>query len=346
MKKFLGTIIGVAVVALMVILLVGNKRKSAQQTSNAAVTDMTEVVSTFAVSETPVRKEFKSNAAVQAFTELKYVSDVSGRVIEIYVDKGSKVQKGTPLLRIDSELIDADYQAALAAYNAIVKDEQRFTRSNEAGGVSDQQLDQIRTQVEAAHSRLVLSKWKKDNAVVKAPMAGTIDMRYVEIGSLIAPNAPLFDIVDNTAMKLVCMVPESKLNQIRIGQKVTASDNAHQFTGKVKSIGIKTDRGLNYPVEVVLDNDPELRIGMYLNAHFVSESEQMSILVPRKAIVGSAMAANVFLAVNGKAVRREVKLGDMYGDSIEVIEGLEDGDTIIVSGLMNIADGSEIRIVK
>lgn len=346
MKKGIGIIIGAVVIALMVLLLVGNKRKMAKQTSNAAVKDMTEVVSTFTVSETPIRKEFQSNAAVQAMTELKYVSDVSGRVVQIYVDKGSKVQKGTPLLRIDSELIEADYQAALAAYNAIVKDEQRFTRSNAAGGVSDQQLDQIRTQVEAAHSRLVMSQWKKDNAVVKSPMRGTIDMRYVEVGSLIAPNAPLFDIVENSAMKIICMVPESKLNQVSVGQKITASDNTHEFTGKVVNVGIKTDRGLNYPVEVVLDSNPDLRIGMYLNAHFVSENEQMSILVPRKAIVGSAMAANVFLAVDGKAVRREVKLGDMYGDSIEVIAGLSDGDTIIVSGLMNIADGSEIRIVK
>lgn len=346
MKKIIGIIVGVAIVALMVLLLVGNKKKMAEQTSNSAVTDMTEVVSTYTVHRTPLRKEFQSNAAVQASKELKYVSDVSGRVIEIYVDKGSRVQKGTPLLRIDSELIEADYQAALAAYNAMVKDEQRFTRSNEAGGVSDQQLDQIRTQVEAAHSRLVMAKWKKDNAVVKAPMRGTIDMRYVEVGSLIAPNAPLFDIVDNSGLKLICMVPESKLEQITKGQKVTATDNGKTFTGKVTNIGIKTDRGLNYPVDVVLDNDPDLRIGMYLNAHFVSDNEQLSILVPRKAIVGSAMAANVYLAVDGKAVRREVKLGDMYGDNIEVTSGLEDGETIIVSGLMNIADGSEIRIVE
>lgn len=346
MKKIIGIIVGVAVVALMVLLLVGNKKKMAEQTSNSAVTDMTEVVSTYTVRTTPLRKEFKSNAAVQASKELKYVSDVSGRVVEIYVDKGSRVQKGTPLLRIDSELIEADYQAALAAYNTMVKDEQRFTRSNEAGGVSDQQLDQIRTQVEAAHSRLVMAKWKKDNAVVKAPMRGTIDMRYVEVGSLIAPNAPLFDIVDNSGLKLICMVPESKLDQITKGQKVTASDNGKTFTGKVTNIGIKTDRGLNYPVDVVLDNDPDLRIGMYLNAHFISDNEQLSILVPRKAIVGSAMAANVFLAVDGKAVRREVKLGDMYGDNIEVTSGLKDGETIIVSGLMNIADGSEIRIVE
>lgn len=346
MKKLIGIIIGAAIIAGMVLLLMGNKKKIAEQTSNTAITDMTEVVSTYTVSKTPLRKEFSSNAAVQALKELNFVSDMTGRVTQIFVDKGSKVRAGTPLLKIDSELIAADYEAAQTAYDAAVKDEQRFSRSNEAGGVSDQQLDAIRTQVQAAKSRLAMAKWKMDNSVIKAPIGGTINMRYVETGSLIAPNAPLFEIVDDSALKIICMVPENKLGQLAVGQKVTATDNGKEFSGKITNIGIKTDRGLNYPVEIRLDKAPDLHIGMYLTVHFASENEQMSILVPRKAIVGSAIAANVFLAVDGKAVRREVKLGDMYGSDIEIVEGLEDGDTIILSGLMNIADGSEIRIVK
>jgi len=346
MKKFSGIILGLAALALIVFLLFENKRKIADQTSNKAINDLTEVVSTFKVKETLVRKQFTSNAAVQALKELNFSSDVSGRVIKIFVDKGAKVNKGTALLEIDSELFEADYQAALAAYNGLIKDEQRFSRSNAAGGISDQQLDNIRTQVQAAESRLTVSKWKLDNSVVKSPISGVINMRFVETGSLIGPNVPLFEIVDDSAMKLICMVPENKLSLITVGQKVTAGDNVHIFTGTVSNIGIKTDRGLNYPIEVILDGNPDLHVGMYLNTRFESENEQVSILVPRKAIVGSAIAANVYLSVNGKAVRREVKLGDMYGNDIEIVEGLKDGDEIIVSGLMNISDGCEIKIVE
>lgn len=346
MKKYTGIIAGIAVLALIVFILFENKKKTTAQTSSEALTDNTEVVSTFKVSESPVRKQFSSNAAVQALKELNFSSDISGRVIRIFVDNGSKVREGSPLLEIYSELIKADYQAALAAYNALLKDEQRFSRSNAAGGISDQQLDNIRTQLQAAQSRLTVSKWKLDNSVVKSPINGTVNARYVETGSLIAPNVPLFEIVDDSAMKLVCMVPESKLSQISIGEKVTASSGAHVFTGRVNSIGIKTDRGMNYPVEVILEGDDALRVGMYLTVNFRSEKEQSCILVPRKAIVGSAIAANVYLAIDGKAVRREVKPGDMYGNDIEIVEGLEDGDEIIVSGLMNISDGSDIKIVK
>lgn len=348
MKKIIGIIIACALIAGAVLLLAGNRKKIQEQTSSSAITDMTEVVSTYRVSLVPVDRTFSSNAMVQANTELNFVSDITGRVTEIYVDKGSRVQKGTPLLKIDTELIEADYKAALAAYTTIKKDEERFTRSNEVGGVTDQQLDNIKAQVTAAESRLAMSRWKLDNAVVKSPMSGTVNMKFIENGSLIAPNAPLFEIVDDSRLKMNCMVPESRIKEIKAGDRITATDSGNSsktFTGTVKSLGVKTDRSLNYPVEIILDRDSDLHVGMYLNVSF-HQDEAMGILVPRKAVVGSAMAANVYLAVDGRAVRREVSLGNMHGDSIEITEGLSEGDTIIVSGLMNVSDGTEIKVVE
>jgi len=348
MKKIIGAIVTLAIVGLMVFLLAGNKKKMQEQTSSNNSSDLTEVVSVYTVKEESMCRSFSSNAMVQALTELNFVSDVTGRVTELFVDKGATVQPGTPLLKIDSDLIEADYAAALAAYNAMKKDEERFTRSNAAGGISDQQLDNIRAQVQASESRLAYAQWKKDNSIVKSPMRGTINLRYVELGSLIAPNAPLFEIVDASKMKVLCMVPESKVKMVEKGQKVTASETGTSatFTGTVKNVGVKTDRGLNYPVEVILDKSPELRIGMYLNVHFTESEERPIVLIPRKAISGSAMAANVYLAVDGKAVRREVVLGEMYGNDIEITEGLSAGESVIVSGIMNVAYGTPIRIVE
>lgn len=349
MKKIIRIIICVALAAVIVLLLMNSRNKQKAQAESMSIADRTEVVSVMKVEEEPISREFTANSLVQAVTELNFVSDVQGRVIQIFVDKGSKVQKGTPLLKIDSELIEADYNAALAAYNSMKKDEERFRRTQEAGGVTEQQLDNIHTQVIAAESRLVSAKWRMDNAVVKSPMSGTINNRFIELGSLIAPNAPLFEIVDDTRLKITCMIPESRIGYVRDGQKVTATESSLPgtvFTGTVSNVGVKTDRGLNYPVEIILDKAESLHIGMYLNVRFKDESGKCGILVPRKAVVGSAMAANVYLAVDGKAVRREVALGEMFGNEIEITDGLSDGETIIVSGLMNVADGTPIRIVE
>lgn len=333
----------------MVLLLAGNKKKMKEQTTSVAQAEGTEVVSTYTVTKEACNRSFTSNGVAQANSELNFVSEVTGRVTAVYVNKGSKVGKGTPLLKIDSELLEADYKATLASYEALKKDEERFTRSYEAGGVTSQQLDNIRTQLVAAESRLTVSKWKLDNAVVKAPIGGTINNRFVEPGALIAPNVPLFEIVDESRIKVTCNVPESKVKLLAVGQKVTAESSdaaANTFTGTIKSIGVKTDRGLNFPVEIILDKNQNLHVGMYLKVHFDSKEEQTGIMIPRKAVVGSVLSADVYVAENGKAVKREVKLGDMFGDNIEILDGLEEGDEIIISGLMNVSDGVDIRIVE
>ncbi|MDO5442870.1 MAG: efflux RND transporter periplasmic adaptor subunit [Bacteroidia bacterium] len=348
MKKIIGIIIAVLIVAGMVLLLAGNKKKVQEQTTSAALAGSSEMVTTYTVTSEECNRNFSSNGVAQANSELNFMSEISGRVVAIYVDKGSRVAKGTPLLKIDSELLEADYKASLAAYEALKKDEERFTNTYEAGGVTSQQLDNVRTQLVAAESRLTVAKWKVDNAVVKAPIAGKINNRFVETGALIAPSAPLFEIVDDSRIKVICNVPESKVKLLQVGQKVTVTGSDAQgkeFKGTIKSIGVKTDRGLNYPVDVLLDSDPALHVGMYLKVNFEAVGEQTGILIPRKAVVGSVLAANVYVAKDGKAERREVKLGDMFGDKIEILEGLEGGEEIIIAGLMNISDGTAITIV-
>lgn len=349
MKKITGIIIAVAAVAGMVLLLAGNKKKMNEQTSSTAAKDNVEKVITLPVLEEDYDLSFTSNAVTQAVSELNFVSDMSGRVIEIYVDKGSRVRKGTPLLKIDTQLYEADYNASKAAYEALKKDEQRFTRSNEAGGITDQQLDNIRTQLVAAESRYIASKWKYENSTIKSPMDGTINTRFIEPGSLIAPNVPLFEIVNDGRLKLMCNVPETRLGLISKGQEVTATDSSFPgvvFTGRITHIGLKTDRGLNYPVEITLNSAPQLRIGMYLKVQFADAGGHKGILVPRKAIVGSAKSSIVYVVRDGRAWRREVVLGEMVGDKVEIIDGLEAGEEIVTAGLMNIGDGTFVNAVK
>lgn len=349
MKKTIGIIIAVLAVAGIVALLASNKKKMTEEAASTIQSETGVSVSTVTVEEETYSLDFSASGTTQAVSELNFVSNVQGRVIAIYADNGKFVKKGEPLLKIESDLLESDYKASLAAYEAMLQDVQRFTNSNQAGGVTDQQLDNMKTQLTAAESRLDRSRKMLEDAVVKSPMSGVINSRYVELGSLIAPNAPLFDIVNESQLKVIVGVPESKVKLLAKGQSVTLTNTADQgrtYTGRINYIGIKTDRGLNYPVEVYLDRDSSLRIGMYLKVQFADNAERTGVLVPRKAIVGSAKAANVYVVENGKAVRREVALGDMIGDKVEVIDGVSAGDQLIVAGIMNVADGAEVICIN
>lgn len=349
MKKAIGIAVALLILAGMTLLLVGNRKKMKEQISSAFTAEQEVPVYTDTVAEQTYSHDFTSNGLCQAVSELNFVSNVSGRVVELYVDKGRVVRKGDPLLKIDSDLLESDYQASLAACEALRNDVQRFERSNLAGGVTDQQLENIRTQLVAAESRLARSRKMLEDAVVRSPMAGTVNARYVELGSLIAPNVPLFDIVNDGALKVMCNVSESKVKMLSKGMQVSLTSGTvpgKRFTGHVSHIGIKTDRGLNYPVEVLLDKDSDLRIGMYLKVLFDSGSQRAGILIPRKAIIGSAKAANVYRIRDGIARQQEVSLGDMIGDEVEILTGLSAGDVIITSGIMNVADGMAVKPIN
>lgn len=349
MKKLTGIIISVLVVAGIVAVLASNKKKMNAETSATVREDKGVPVSTVIAEESAYSIDFTANGPAQAVNELNFVSNTQGRVIAVYADKGSYVKKGDPLLKVESELLESDYEAALATYEAMRHDVERFTRSNEAGGVADQQLDNLKTQLTAAKSRLDRSRKMLEDAVVKSPMTGVVNTRFVELGSLIAPNVPLFDIVNDSRLKVTVGVPESRVKTLSKGRKVTltnASVPGKTFAGTIGFIGVKTDRGLNYPVEIILDKDSDLRVGMYLKVHFTDETQRTGILVPRKAIVGSAKDANVYVVENGKAVRRIVTLGEMIDDKVEILEGVDAGDNIITAGIMNVADGTEVICIN
>lgn len=349
MKRTMTIILAAIVLTGMAAALFHYRKKRDEQSASAAVFGRAVTVYTANVEYGFIGHGFSANGVSQPVRELNFASDVSGRVAGIFVDKGDHVSDGTPLLQVDPELYLADLQAAEAACEALRKDEARLTRSHEAGGVTDQQLQSVRTQLVAAESRLTSSRRKYEDTMVRSPMSGTINLRHVEVGSLVAPNTPLFEIVDESRVKVTCNVPDSRVGFISVGQKVTANETAFPdkvFTGEVRHIGLKADRGLHYPVEVLLDKNPLLRAGMYLRVSFCEGEGREALLVPRKAVVEESGLTASWVLRNGKATRRGLKLGEMKGDRVEILEGLRAGEEIIVAGIMNVTEGVEVRVAN
>ena len=348
-RTIITAVIIAALAAGMAGILLFNKMRSAEQSASASELDRSVSVSTVRAERRFIGDEFSANGISQAARELKLLSDISGRVAEIHVENGDRVAEGTVLLQLDREVYEADYLAAKAACEALRKDEQRLSRASEGGGVTLQQLDNVRAQLASAESRLTASRRRYEDAVVKSPIAGVVNSRFIEKGSLVAPNAPLFEIVDAGRVKLICHVSESRLRLLAVGQSVSAADAAEPgklFSGRITHIGIKSDRGLNYPVEVLLERDSRLRVGAYLKVRFCEGRGHDAVTIPRRAVTGSAGSAVAYAVENGTARRRTLLLGDMAGEMVEVLEGIEEGEEIIVAGIMNIGEGTDVRIVN
>lgn len=347
MKRFIYILSVVALIAAIVLILVLNKKSNAEKTSLIANASAAVTVNTDVVKDTTYTAEFTANGLLEPVRELAFMSDVAGRITQIYVDEGSFVSKGKTLIQIDTEMLRADVMSNQASYDALKKDYERFKNSNEQGGVTDQQLDNMRTQLTAAESRLITSKRRLADGSIKAPISGVINKRYVEIGSYLNPGAHLFDIVDYSQLKVMCNVNESQILQIQNGQEVTISSETFRgetFPGKITFIGAKADRSFNFPIEITISQSKkQLKGGMFVNVNFDAGKTKSGILIPRNAISGSVKAAFVYVVNNGIAKKTNVTVGDMVGNKVEILSGLEKGDSIIVSGLINMSEGAKIK---
>ncbi len=348
MKKVWSIIAVLALIAVIVVILVINKNRSSEQTQIASGASASVTVGMIEVTEEMSDRSFVSNGSLEPFRELSFVSDVSGRVLQVFADEGAVVSKGKILVQVDDEMLKADFTASEAAYNALKTDLERFTNANVNGGVTDQQLETIRTQFVAAESRYISSKRRLADARIKSPIAGSVIKRHVEVGTYLNPGARLFDIIDDSRLRAMCNVTERQVLLLKEGQNVTISCDAfpgEKYNGKITFVGSKADRSLNYPVETTVSGSDKknLKAGMYVTAYFDIESENKVIMIPRSAITGSVKNAKVYTVTDGKAAEREVTVGSMIGNKVEILDGLQAGDSIIVAGLINVSDGIMVR---
>lgn len=344
MRKLISIITVLVLIAVIAVILVFNKKRSFERTQIASEASTGVTVGMDEVREELANLSFSSNGSLEPFRELSFVSDVSGRVLEVYADEGTHVSKGQLLVQADDEMLKADFTASEASYNALKTDLERFTNANTNGGVTDQQLETIRTQFIAAESRYISSRRRLADARIKSPISGTIIKRYVEIGAYLNPGARLFDIIDDSQLRAWCNVTERQVLLLKKGHNVRIECDAfpgEKYTGIITYVGSKADRSLNYPVEISVSGreKKELKAGMYITANFDIEGDQKVIMIPRSAITGSVKNAKVYTVNDGRAAEKEVIAGSMTGNKVEILEGLQAGDSIVVSGLINVSDG-------
>ena len=354
MKRGIITVILIiAVIGLIAWVLNSNKKKNDEQT--ALVAQGSGAVS---VRIAPVKKEavdlnFSANGTFEPKQELNFLSENAGRVTKIYVDEGDRVSKGQILAHIDAEIINTDRETAQATLENAIKDEARYASSFKTGGVTQQQLDQVKLATKNARLRLQSSARRVSDANIKSPINGIVNKRYIEVGAFVtAQGTQLFELVDVSKLKLKVNVNESQVANLSVGNRVQIKSNvfpADNFSGKITFIAAKADATLNFPIDIEVENNHKntIKAGMYGTAIFKFPAQAPTITIPRGSFVGSVSSNQIFVLENGnKAKIRKVIAGRIINDQVEIIEGLKEGETVIISGQINLVDGSDVAPIK
>jgi RND family efflux transporter MFP subunit len=356
-NKIIRIFITVAILAGLFVLvgsvLANNKKKNAAKTAVVSQTSGGDV----AVRVSPVQKQtltldFSANGNFAPAQQMNFASENSGRVTRVLVDEGSYVHKGQTLAIIKTDVLSIDLETAQAAYQNALRDKQRYENAFQTGGVTQQQLDQARLALQNAEARVSQARIRVGDANIKSSINGIVNKRYIEPGAVVNPGTQLFELVDVSTLKLAITVNETQVANLKVGDKVDVKASVFpdkNYGGIITFIAPKADASLNFPVEIGIAANPgnQLKAGMYGTAVFRFGNTAPVVMVPRAAFVGSVSTNQVFVVENGNTARlRNVVAGRVTGDQVEVLQGLNEGESIITSGQINLSDGSRIAPIK
>lgn len=355
MKKIIYIGLAVLLVGAAVFTLINNKKENAAATAIVAQENSSVAVRVATVTTGAIEDSFIANGNFAPAQELNLAAERSGKVVSILVKEGDVVAKGQTLAVIRGDVVDVEAQTASANYQNALNDFNRFESAFSTGGVTKQQLDQARINMVNAKARLTQANINVGDTRVKAPFSGIINKKYIEVGSMLSamPPTQMFEIVNLSSLKLKVAVSESQIAQLKVGSTVKVKASVYpdkEFTGKVTFIAPKADASLNFPIEVAITNNPnnEIKAGMYGSVLFGANNEKQAQLmtIPRNAFVGSVSSNQVFVVENEIAILKKITAGRVFGDKVEVLDGLKNNDVVVTSGQINLSDNTKVSIVK
>ena len=352
MKRIIITvvIVGAALAGIM-FLLNKNKTENEAQTAVVAVKNSAVAVRAELAEIKDVNAAYITNGVFAPKQEVKLSSETSGRVTRVLVEEGAYVKAGQTLAIINGEKQVVGVTSAQAVYDNAKAEVARFESAFATGGVTKQQLDQVKLQLENASNSLKSARILASDVNITASFSGIVNKRNIEPGSYVSPGTEMFEIVNVSTLKLKINVDEKNISHVKMGMSVKIESPVlpeKTFAGTVTFIAPKADASLNFPIELEIRNGAgnELKAGMYGTAYFGADKNISLLAVPRNAFVGSVSSNQIFVIESGKAVLKNVVSGRSFGDYIEVLSGLEQGVQVITSGQINLVDGTPVEIIK
>jgi membrane fusion protein (multidrug efflux system) len=224
----------------------------------------------------------------------------------------------------------------------------RVLLSKEA--ISKEEYDTSLTSLNSYQAQADAVKAQIDKTVVRAPFSGTIGLRNISPGGYLSPQGSIATLVNIDPAKITFSVPEKYLSLVHVNSKIkfTIESSRQNFTGTVYAIEPNIDitsRTITLRAKAENKNGI-LRAGGFAKIHFDLDQIPKTIMVPTEAVIPDIKGSNVFLAKNGHAVQKAIKTDTRTESKIQVVDGLKAGDSLIVSGIIQMRPKVAIKVVK
>jgi RND family efflux transporter MFP subunit len=347
MKKSIWLIIAAVLLMLIIWKLFANKSEIAEKTyikdENAKI-----LVTTAKVSYQNLYEETKYIGTITANRENKIASETQGKVIYIGVSDGDFINKGHVIARVDNTVLKLQLESAEIQLEGIMLDVQRYENLSKGDAIPAVQLEKAYISKRSAEVQIKTLQEQISRTTITSPFSGVVTMKYFDLGSVLRPGDLLLQLTDIAVLKLNLNIPEKELTRFKDGMQTEILSDVYpesKYNGTITMVGSKGDDSHNFPVQVTVENSKTypLKSGMFGTVKIGNTLNKTSLAIPVTALVGTIKEPQIYKIENGKAYLKNITLGMATNDYLEVLNGLTDGDIIVIGGHLNLYDGALVN---
>ncbi|MFD0794500.1 efflux RND transporter periplasmic adaptor subunit [Mucilaginibacter litoreus] len=307
-------------------------------------------VNVLVVKDTAVTNQIDITGTIDANEKVNLVSQTAGNITNIYFNEGSHVSKGQLLVKVYNQ----DLQASLQQIQAQIVLARDINRRNQIlvqkEAISKEESETSQSSLNALQAQADVIKAQIARTEIRAPFSGIIGLRNVSPGGYLSPSTPIATLVNIDPAKVTFSVPERYLPLIKKGGKIifTVESSRKNFSATVYAIEPSLDAtSRTITVRAKAPNaDNLLTAGAFAKINLTLDQIPKTIMVPTESVIPDIKSSKVYIYHNGKALAKDVKTDLRTDTKIQIVDGLASGDSVVVSGLIQIRPNAPLKILK
>lgn len=296
----------------------------------------------------PLSEEIFANGSILPFEEVELKPESPGKITGIYFKEGTAVEKGALLVKINDSELQAQLTKAELKKKIAEDKEYRQRQLLQIKGTTQEQYDNALLELQLADAEIKLIRAQIDKTEIRAPFSGYIGVRNVSEGSMVSSSTIISSLVKLDSLKIDFSLPEKYFALLKKGDPVrfTVTGTDKELTAVIYAIQPKiSETSRSLVVRAAAKNyDKSIPAGAYTEVRMKTTDNRSGYLLPAQAVQPDFKGHKVFLYSGGKAVPKQVTVGYRDESYVRVTEGLENGDTVIVSGIISLRPNMPVLI--
>lgn len=292
---------------------------------------------TMVLTTTRLKDQFIVIGTTEPRTVVTVIAETDGKVMMSDLETGSSVTRGQTLVKLDTDIKQANHQVNVVTYQKAKQDHQRLSDLHKDGNASQAEVDNALLQLQTAEQQVAISAKTLEQSIIKSPLTGVVTEKKVHTGDFAMTGNPVATIAQLEPPLVKAYLTQEQAFRVVPGQTVDVTLDQfpnRRFKGKVTALVPVATQAKTYPIEITLDKPASERLmsGMIASINFGARAEAEVLLAPRTSLVMKGGIAYVYV-IKGKEVRRTpVQTGRDIGTMTEITHGVGAGETIVTRG--------------